>query len=502
MKTPKKAQKLLLMLLAAIMISGTSCSQAGTGESAADEISSDGPQTAGTVEETAEETQVNYYDLIEARDLGGMDFRIISRYSDKNHDHTKSTDYGNNEINAEDVNGTPINDTVYNRNRELEERYNFKFVSYQPDSNPMATAKNSILASSDDYEAVVDSLASMSDYSMFRNYNKLESIDLSASCWDQNVNTSLSIGGQHYVAVGDMLILDKKGTWCTLFNKKMAEDQQLGNLYDRVREGTWTLDAFGEMLQTVSNDVDGDGKMTEADCYGFLTEPYNMNIMLFGGETRISGKDESDYPVLSMFNDRSVAVFEKAYTIMSNRNYVLCSSWAQNQWSDLLKAFSEDRGLFYMVGIGTAMGFRYMESDFGILPIPKYEETQEKYYTSLSSYNSACVAIPKSCSAAENAAFLLQAISLASTDTLQVTFYDTVLNGVTARDEESAEMLDILFENRVFDLAFIQNWGSIGDLYSSLFNSQNSDFASGYKKIEKSTNKIISKAIEKYSELE
>ena len=84
-----------------------------------------------------------------------MEFRIISRITDKGHDAQQHTDYGNDgESTPEELDGSQINDTVYKRNRELEERYNFSFNSIQLDKNPMATVRQSVLAGSDDFDAV------------------------------------------------------------------------------------------------------------------------------------------------------------------------------------------------------------------------------------------------------------------------------------------------------------------------------------------------------------
>ena len=52
---------------------------------------------------------------------------------------------------------------------------------------------------------------------------------------------------------------------------------------------------------------------------------------------------------------------------MSDRDLCLNMNWSKNGPADCLKAFAEDRGLFYMTGIGTAMEYRYMDSDFGII---------------------------------------------------------------------------------------------------------------------------------------
>lgn len=488
-------KKYIGLMILASMLTATAC----------------GGQTEGTpgvtdtaaLTETAAVTEAvvdHYYDHIEARDLGGKEFRIISRMTQEGHNAQSFTDYGNNEIDAKETNGTQINDTVYARNRELESRYNFVFNSIQPNLDAMATAKKSILASSDDYDAIVDSLVQMNDYSMFCSFDDLDYIDLTADCWDHNANSSLSFGGDHYVAIGDLLILDKKGTWCMIFNKKLAANYDLGNLYDIVREGRWTLDTFWSMAKLASSDLNGNGKQDEEDNWGYLGENYNANFMMFGCGTRISEKSNEDYPVLSLMNERSVTAYAKVHEIVTDRSVSLSMSWSKNGPADCLTAFAEDRGLFYMTGIGTAMEYRYMESDFGILPIPKLNEEQEKHYTSLSGANSACIAIPICNASADDSAFLLQAICLASTDTLKATFYDTVLTGITARDEESREMLDIIFDNRVFDMAFINNWGGMGGIFTSLLSQKSPDFASSYEKLEKKAVTAIEKAITEFEE--
>ena len=489
---------LLYLLVAAFLLSGVSCSENGTEDKSKPETDS---SEAAPVE-VEEETEDHYYNHLPERNLNGMEFRIISRITAEDHDVQSYTDYGNNEIDAETIDGTQINDAVYYRNRELETRYNFLFNSIQIDLAPMTTVKTSVLANSDDYDAVVDGMVYMRDYSLLYPLDNLNNMDLSAPCWDQNINVSLSIGNKHYIVMGDMLILDKKGTWCMLFNKNLAANYQLGNLYDIVREGAWTLDTFYSMAKLGSGDLNGDGVQDEGDKWGFLTEGYNINVMMYGCDTRFTAKDEEDYPVLSLYNEHTVSAFDKVLEIMADKSVSLSMSWSKNGPADCLKAFSEDRGLFYMTGIGTAIEFRYMDSDFGIVPIPKYDEEQANYYTSFSMYNAGCVGVPKSIGSSDEIGFILQAICLSSTNTLRTTFYDTVLNGITARDEESSEMLDIIFANRVIDLGFIHNWGGIGDIYGTLLNMNSNKLSSIYTSKEKSATKAIEKAIAEYRDLQ
>ena len=65
---------------------------------------------------------------------------------------------------------------------------------------------------------------------------------------------------------------------------------------------------------------------------------------------------------------------------------------------------------------------------------------------------------------------------MASTHTLKSTFYNIVLHGIVIRDEESRDMLDIIFANRVFGIIFFNNWSGIGDIFTTLL-TLNSDKA-------------------------
>lgn len=46
-------------------------------------------------------------------------------------------------------------------------------------------------------------------------------------------------------------------------------------------------------------------------------------------------------------------------------------------------------------------------------------------------------------------------------NSLVAVFYDTVLKGNSARDPESCEMLDLIFNNRCFDLGSIYQFGGL-----------------------------------------
>ena len=75
-----------------------------------------------------------------------------------------------------------------------------------------------------------------------------------------------------------------------------------------------------------------------------------------------------------------------------------------------------------------------------------------------------------------------------------------MLKTKAARDEASSEMLDIIFANRIFDVAIMYDWGGI---ISAIYNLKNEDkLTSTVDSKLKSAQKELEKTITAYKELE
>jgi len=79
-------------------------------------------------------------------------------------------------------------------------------------------------------------------------------------------------------------------------------------------------------------------------------------------------------------------------------------------------------------------------------------------------------------------------------------YYDVTITNKMIRDEESAEMLDLILASRTFDLGFIFNWGALGDLPTTLY-PKGADFVSAYEKFEPRALKEMEKTIEAFRNL-
>ncbi|MGM9625147.1 MAG: hypothetical protein ACI3XM_05510, partial [Eubacteriales bacterium] len=264
----------------------------------------------------------------------------------------------------------------------------------------------------------------------------------------------------------------------------------------------WTLDKLYTLASDVSGDINGDGIMDEYDRWGIQNEPYNVLAFCQAAGEKIVDKDAEDLPYAAIGSERFLSVFTEAMDLLNdkkvcmNYNDYLSKYSGTDPWTECMDpAFSDGRVLFNVTGLNRVTMFRSMDADFGILPMPKYEETMEHYISPVQMWCSSSIAVPKTASDPERTGIIIEALSAESLYTLTPAYYEVTLKTKLSRDEESAEMLDIIFENRVFDIGAMYNWGGIYQLTLDLASAGNYNFQSEYAKREKLIETNIEKAV-------
>ena len=163
--------------------------------------------------------------------------------------------------------------------------------------------------------------------------------------------------------------------------------------------------------------------------------------------------------------------------------------------------FNAGRVLFVTFALVDINALRNAEFEFGILPYPLYDETQKEYNCLISTICVPALSIPYNCQNTEAVGVTLEAMAYYSVDTLTAAYYDNALKTRYIRDEESGEMLDIIFASRVYDLGFIYNWGGVGYLIQNMYMKKSSNFASEYAKIEKRVLAEMDKTVQAFGGL-
>ena len=403
---------------------------------------------------------------------------------------------------AEEETGDNINDAVYKRNSLAADKFNCSIVENKQLDVP-ALVKKLVRSGDSSMDAVTVRLRNLGDLASAGNlveFSDLPHIDLSKPWWDQNCVKDLSIAKKVFGVASEMTLMDKDSTSAMVFNKKLQADYGLENLYGLVGEGKWTLDKLLELSKAVSVDLDGNGIKDDKDAYGLLYQRDTMTSFLSGCGEFVGGKDENDLPVMTLNTPKALEVLDKLYDILYDEKYCFhvmkyFDGTSVGFTEGMNAIFQADRALFMWIRMADVENLRTMDTDFGILPIPKYDEKQERYLQTVNPYVGVVTSVPKCAKSIENSSAVLEYLAYESKYILQPAYYEVVLSTKIARDEESNRMLDIIFANRAYDIGDVFDFGAIGSDVINMSMTYDRNIVSKYEKKESAALKAIDKLV-------
>ncbi len=468
-----------------------------------------GQTTTETIEDTspaateAVETEPVYNGL-EAEDFGGVTFTILNREKSPNYNA-----HPNPEISAPEQTGEVLNDSVYTRNQTLEEKYNISLASVEfPDHGAINNElKKAITAGDAIYDAVFPGFSVAFQMAMNGHLYELSEIPLlqtDRAWWWHTVAENTSIAGKNYFISGDMNIGAMNSSGLIYFNKKILSDHQLESPYAIVDENKWTLAAMAELSANVTYDVNGDGTMDHSDAYGTVSSSFGWQPLFYGSGQLLITKDTGDIPYLEAGSEQNYDHISAVVGFLNDQSTTYNVNHSKG-FSDLGKLtvdmFYNDQALFFIEVMYGVPEFRDMESDFGLLPLPKANEAQQKYSTYLHAGNATSVAIPVINTSLERTGKILEDMAFYSNKYVRPAFYDIMLKSKFARDNDSARMLDIILSNFTIDLALVManNGIDIDSMMRTAATNGTTDILSSIAAKDQKYTEILQKAVDTLS---
>lgn len=463
-----------------------------------------------TAEETTNDskTVIRINPNLPSADYDGHEFVFLSRWL--NHlDWTPVWDP--HDLYAESEIGEPINDAVYKRNQMVEEAYHITISERRLEwiSQEWQKAFKQEIATGDHtFDAVTLSIGEgNSNYAVSGNFVDLftiDNLDLSQPWWDQNAVAGMSIRNKLFMIEGDLLTNYKDATAAMVFNKKLYADNGFEDIYTMVENRQWTFDQLYNMIKGFARDLDGNSLMDENDQYGLVCQVDSMPSLLNAAGETYALKDEDGMPYITINKESAVMKMEKIFDIMYSpdaRNSHKIESTG-NIYAIAEKAFEENRTLFMWIRMAVAGTLRDMEIDFGIIPVPMYDEKQDRYYSTVNVNTGYGLSVPITADNLSRTGMILEALCSASYNNLTTAYYQTNLQGKIVRDDESLAMLEIIFNHTLYDIGQVYNFGSMDSMFMNLSRTDDRNFASAYAKIEKQINRAIDKLAKNLDKLD
>ena len=128
----------------------------------------------------------------------------------------------------------------------------------------------------------------------------------------------------------------------------------------------------------------------------------------------------------------------------------------------------------------TGENLRNFEDEYGLIPLPKYDENQTMYKTMVGGHHTA-LAVPKTCKDTEFVGRIVEALSAESWKTVTPTLYEIALKTRYLRDSESKEIMDMVIDGTQFDFGTVyDNWKGFAFMLQFMMRDGNNNFQSYY----------------------
>lgn len=484
----KRSERIFWLLLAALLLlSGCGAGEVDTGADTTVAVDT----TTETVEETIAEPELPY------TTFDGQALRLLYANDD-------GVPYSVKDLWTDGLTGEVVNDAVYHRNVALEEKFDIVLQADVQNQRYAVRekAKKEITGGISSFDLMFEECNQaypMALEGMFYNWLELPHIDMDADYWDSNARDGLSLRGKLYPMVSDISMIPSAQARYLYINKTMAARYGLTIPYDDVRDGTWTMDKFIDMVVAVSEDLNGDGVMDSYDQFGMLTE--NPEFFIVGCGVVLAEKNDQDEPEFCFVSERTVSVLEKVQTLLNDKDHTLSFDDTAkgrdisgfNHIFDYGRSrFAAGQFLFVQNGAGISYQFTDMEDEYGMLPNPKLDEEQESYYHLMDAF-APMMFLPATLEDPEMLGLCLEYWSWLSSTSVKEAYYETTMKKKRVNAPDDAEMLDIVRNSCQYEITYIYDTGALGILRNA---ASKGNLMSSWASQEKAVNTKLQKLLD------
>ncbi|MBO4229779.1 MAG: hypothetical protein J5938_05470, partial [Clostridia bacterium] len=491
----QKKHLLFCTALLSLVVAASSCAGTEPERTPSSDAASGTGEPSESVAEPATEPQTEapepVYDIpepeIPAQDFGGAVFRMSGWYEPI---YAEQWEYP--DLWAEKLTGEVVNDAVFNRNLKVEEKFNVKMEEVRT-----GEIFNVLMSGDDTFSMLCHNFIHLGDWvgdGILLDMNNLPYCQYDSVYWNPTMREGSEVNGHLFMMATDLTYLTLAHVQFLYFNKKILNDNDLTSPYTLVYDNQWTIENYLNLIRSISKDVNGDGIMDDKDLYGatYATgRRFGTYLQLYVGSDLHFTKDNGE-------GGRVIDVdMEKAQALLDALSGVFAPASPFALSTDKLEGrdvlfFMENHALFMHNTMEATSSLREMETDYGVVPNPKWDESQEEY-AHRASPTCGVIAVPTNHPDTEMAGAVLEYASWLSHYTLKPAYYEVTIKTKRTRDEDAERMLDVIHDTIRFDMGDMFDTVNMANyLYNAYEGGSISRvFGSSMKKIQKSLNKLV-----------
>jgi hypothetical protein len=242
--------------------------------------------------------------------------------------------------------------------------------------------------------------------------------------------------------------------------------------------------------------------MTYADRFGLYVWDDSVLGMMGAVGAKVATVGEDGNINLTLYTNTALNMFNKFTEYAYSTDYALTYQRYTGSFN-VVQGFQEDKGLFWATSNTNTPKIRDMEASFGILPYPKLDENQERYYSTIAPYNSQFILVPDMSDqeAVEFAGVIIESLAYYGKTITWPACHEDTLKGAFARDEGTMAMLDIIYGNYGYDIGYYYQIAHYNDVLLNLVRSKSTAFPSQYERYRPTAESELSAINLKYAEV-
>ena len=392
-----------------------------------------------------------------------------------------------------DQEGDVVDAAVFDRNLAIEELLNvtLKPIVYSENTTDTSTHLAQTVMSNED---LYDLCSVHQNYTAkylaegyFHNFVDDDYIDWEKPWWNMEYMREMAVGNDSfYFLFGDISLMRLKSMGCVYYNKDIY-DSLYGDpdgLYEIVLDERWTFDLFSQMTEEAYVDLNGDGVANTGDRFGaFSSKLKSVEHFYYDAGISSTTKNADGIPELTMYTEKAISFAEKFYNFMQNNPGRTAA--ATDTFEKDNAAFCSGVYLFAPTWFRHADEFRDMETDYGIVCMPKYDENDE--YKTLVHDGTTVFCTPITSQKTDMIGAICEAMAFYNYKSVTPAYYEVALKSKYSRDEVSSQMLDLISDSAYTNFGYVYSASICNNSFVNfrgLVGTGSADFASWYAKYE------------------
>ena len=280
-------------------------------------------------------------------------------------------------------------------------------------------------------------------------------INLEAPWWPEDFVNEIVINDTLYSLVENSSYGTLRNIHGVFFNNELLNARGLRSPYDMVAANEWTFADMIALVKDQGSDLNENGSKDKDDFYGVVTgTEAKIESWFYGMGYKYATKGADGMPELLMGNTEYITSWlDEFNSATESKDFWL---WDKEGHT---KAFFKESAILYMSAIRLVEGgvSQGVEMDYGIVPLPKKDATQENYITNVANSHDMW-GIPVNGADMDVSSALVECMAVESYRQVAPVYFDQCIKLRYAPDERLGEMYDLIRNSIVFDFCVIYSF--------------------------------------------